>query len=36
MFKPRSIQSSLSFKDKFFSLDYVLVTSIFVLASTKN
>ena len=31
MFKPRSIQSSLSFKDKFFSLDYVLVTSIFVL-----
>ena len=31
MFQPRSIQSSLSFKDKFFSIDYILVTSILIL-----
>ncbi len=31
MFQPRSIQSSLSFKDKLFSIDYVLVFSIFIL-----
>ena len=31
MFQPRSIQSSLSFKDKIFSIDYVLVFSILVL-----
>ena len=31
MFQPRSIQSSLSFKDKLFSIDYILVFSIFVL-----
>ena len=31
MFRVRSIQSSLSFKDKFLSIDYVLVFSIFLL-----
>ena len=31
MFQPRSIQSSLNFQDKFFSIDYVLVFSIFIL-----
>ena len=31
MFQPRSIQSSLSFQDKLFSIDYVLVLSILVL-----
>ena len=31
MFQPRSIQSSLSFRDKLFSIDYVLVLSILVL-----
>jgi len=31
MFQPRSIQSSLSFKDKLFSIDYILVISILVL-----
>ena len=31
MFQPRSIQSSLSFRDKLFSIDYVLVFSIFIL-----
>ena len=31
MFQARSIQSSLSFKDKFFSIDYVLVLSILIL-----
>ena len=31
MFQPRSIQSSLSFKDKLLSIDYVLVFSIFIL-----
>ncbi len=31
MFQPRSIQSSLSFKDKLFSVDYVLVLSILTL-----
>ncbi len=31
MFQPRSIQSSLSFKDKLFSIDYILVFSIFIL-----
>ena len=31
MFQPRSIQSSLSFRDKFFSIDYVLVISILIL-----
>ena len=31
MFRTRSIQSSLSFKDKIFSIDYILVFSIFIL-----
>ena len=31
MFQARSIQSSLSFKDKLFSIDYILVISILVL-----
>ena len=31
MFQPRSIQSSLSFKDKLVSIDYILVVSIFIL-----
>ena len=31
MFQPRSIQSSLNFKDKLFSVDYVLVLSILIL-----
>ena len=31
MFQPRSIQSSLSFKDKLVSIDYVLVVSILIL-----
>ena len=31
MFQPRSIQSSLSFKDKIFSIDYILVFSILIL-----
>ena len=31
MFQPRSIQSSLSFADKIFSIDYVLVFSILIL-----
>ena len=31
MFQPRSIQSSLSFRDKLLSIDYVLVLSIFIL-----
>ena len=31
MFQPRSIQSSLSFRDKLFSIDYILVISILVL-----
>tara|TARA_A100001011_G_scaffold395174_1_gene489408 strand:+ start:4082 stop:5206 length:1125 start_codon:yes stop_codon:yes gene_type:complete len=31
MFQPRSIQSSLSFKDKIISIDYILVTSILIL-----
>ena len=31
MFQPRSIQSSLSFRDNLFSIDYVLVLSIFIL-----
>ena len=31
MFQPRSKQSSLSFRDKLFSIDYVLVLSIFIL-----
>ena len=31
MFQPRSIHSSLSFKDKLYSIDYVLVFSIFIL-----
>ena len=31
MFQPRSIQSSLSFRDKLYSIDYVLVLSILVL-----
>ena len=34
MFQPRSIQSSLSFKDKLFSIDYFLVFSILVLGIT--
>ena len=31
MFQPRSIQSSLSFRDKLFSIDYVLVLGILIL-----
>ena len=31
MFQPRSIQSSLSFRDKLLSIDYVLVVSILIL-----
>jgi len=31
MFKARSIQSSLTIKDKLLSIDYILVFSIFVL-----
>ena len=31
MFQSRSIQSSLSFKDKLLSVDYVLVLSILIL-----
>ena len=31
MFQPRSIHSSLSFRDKLFSIDYVLVIVIFIL-----
>jgi len=31
MFQPRSIQSSLSFRDKLYSIDYVLVFSILIL-----
>ena len=31
MFRPRSIQSSLSFRDKLISIDYVLVFSILIL-----
>ncbi len=34
MFQPRSIQSSLSFRDKLFSIDYVLVFSILILGIT--
>ena len=31
MFQPRSIQSSLSFRDKLLSIDYILVISILIL-----
>ena len=31
MFRARSIQSSLSLKDKILSIDYILVFSIFIL-----
>ena len=31
MFQARSIQSSLSFKDKLFSIDYILVISVLFL-----
>ena len=31
MFQPRSIQSSLTLKDKLFSIDYVLVFSVLTL-----
>ena len=31
MFQPRSIQSSLSFKDKLYSIDYILVTGVLIL-----
>ena len=31
MFNPRSIQSSMSFKDKFFSLDFILIFAILIL-----
>ena len=34
MFQPRSIQSSLSFRDKLLSIDYVLVLSILILGIT--
>ena len=28
MFQPRSIQTSLSFRDKIYSLDYILICSV--------
>ena len=31
MYQSRSIQSSLSFKDKLFAIDYILVFSILIL-----
>ena len=31
MFQPRSIQASLSFRDKLISIDYILVISILIL-----
>ena len=31
MLQPRSIHSSLNFRDKLFSIDYVLVITIFIL-----
>ena len=31
MFQPRSIQSSMSFREKVYSLDYILVFSILIL-----
>ena len=34
MLQPRSIQSSLSLRDKIFSIDYILVFSILVLGIT--
>jgi rod shape determining protein RodA len=34
MFQPRSIQSSLSLKDKLFSMDYILILSILILGIT--
>ena len=34
MFQPRSIQSSLSLKDKILSFDYILVFSILTLGVT--
>ena len=34
MLQPRSIQSSLSLRDKIFSIDYILVLSILVLGIT--
>ena len=34
MFQPRSIQSSLSFADKFFSIDFILVIGILILGIT--
>ena len=34
MFQPRSIQSSLSLRDKLLSIDYVLVFSILILGIT--
>ena len=35
MFQPRSIQSSLSLRDKIVSIDYVLVFSIFIFGNHK-
>ena len=34
MLKPRSIQSTLSLRDKIFSIDYILVLAILVLGIT--
>ena len=34
MLQPRSIQSSLTLRDKIFSIDYILVLSILVLGVT--
>ena len=31
MFNPNSIQSSFTFKEKFFAMDYILVFSILIL-----
>ena len=31
MFQPRSIQSNLSFRDKLFSIDYILFFSVLIL-----
>ena len=36
MFQPRSIQSSLSFRDKIMMIDFTLVGSIFILGIIKE
>ena len=34
MFQPRSIQTSLSFRDKIYSLDYILIFSVLFIGIT--